>query len=141
MHIVPYRHIFGHFLFIIASRSSNIFWSFDNNVLDLYNNFSVTIARNLALCCGFWNNDLLDSTSLTMNTSSDVACVYNLATQTQQIWLNGLLDGSHSSPPYQGTNGHTTIGVGYLTPPGSNFFNGYFGQMEFFLCTKNTTEI
>lgn len=99
------------------------------------------ILRNLQLCCGFWNNDLLGSTAVTMNRWSHVACVYNLATQTQQVWLNGVLDGSRSSTPYAGSVGHTTIGVGYLTPPGSNFFNGYFDQMRFALRAKNSTEM
>jgi hypothetical protein len=88
------------------------------------------IVRSLVLYCGFWNNDLSGSTTLTMNTWSHVACVYNLATQTQQLWLNGVLDASRSATPYVGVSGDTTIGVGYLTPPGSNSFNGYFDQMQ-----------
>ena len=99
------------------------------------------IVRNLKLCCGFWNNDLSGMTTLTMNTWSHVACVYNVATQTQQVWLNGVLDGARSSPPYQGSSAQTTIGVGYLTPPGLDFFNGYFDQMQFSIRAKNATEV
>ena len=203
-------------LFCIASLSRDAFWSFDNDVLDLYNNFNANtsgnpsyvtsylgagaalsltrsssqyaavigsqllfnsssftieawiypislstvdygifgqcqaattnlcmffIVRNTRLCCGFWNNDLSGVTALTMNTWSHVACVYNLATQTQQVWLNGILDASRASTPYVGSSAHTTIGVGYLTPPGVNFFNGYIDQMQFSLRAKNTTDM
>ena len=99
------------------------------------------IVRNLALYCGFWNDDLPGSTPLTMNQWSHVACVFNLATLTQSVYLNGVLDASRSSGIFQGTSGDTTIGVGYLTPPGSNFFNGYIDQMEFLTRAKNATEI
>jgi hypothetical protein len=201
---------------IVASISRRVFWSFDYNVLDLYNNFNADtfgnpnytesyigigaalslnriysqyaavttpqlffnsssftietwiypinltnadygifgqcdnattnfcmlfIVRNFSLCCSFWTNDLLGSTALTMNTWSHVACVYDLATLTLQLWLNGILDGNISRNGYQGSSGNTTIGVTYVTPPGSNFFNGYFDQMQFSFCAKNATEI
>lgn len=99
------------------------------------------IIRNYKLCCGFWNNDLLGTTNVAMNTWSHVACVYDLSAQTQTVFLNGIADGSRSSPPYTGSVGHTTIGVGYLTAPGSNFFNGYLDQMRFSLRAKNATEM
>ncbi|CAF1293631.1 unnamed protein product [Rotaria sordida] len=76
-----------------------------------------------------------------MNRWSHVACIFNLATQTQQIYLNGNLDGSHSSVAFQGSSGDTTIGVTYLTPPGSNYFNGYLDQMQFISRAKNASEI
>lgn len=71
-----------------------------------------------------------------MNTWSHVACVYNLATQIQQVWLNDVFDASRSATPYVGSGAHTTIGVIYLTPPGDNFFNGYFDQMQFSIVRK-----
>ena len=72
---------------------------------------------------------------------SHVACVYDLSSQTQTVYLNGAADGRRSAPPYMGSVGHTTIGVTYLIPPGSNFFNGYLDQMRFSLRAKNATEM
>jgi hypothetical protein len=99
------------------------------------------IVRNLKLYCGFTNNDITGNTTITMNIWSHVACVYDLDSMTQQVWLNGVLDGSCSSPAYQGSLADTTIGVTYVTPSGSNFFNGYLDQMRFSLRAKNSTEI
>lgn len=59
--------------------------------------------ENYKLCCGFWNNDLLGTTNVAMNTWSHVACVYDLSAQTQTVFLNGVADGSRSSPPYTGS--------------------------------------
>ncbi|CAF4753023.1 unnamed protein product, partial [Rotaria magnacalcarata] len=35
-----------------------------------------------------------------MNVWQHVACVYDLTTGTQQVWLNGNLDGSRSASAY-----------------------------------------
>jgi hypothetical protein len=76
-----------------------------------------------------------------MNTWYHVACVYNLANLTQQIWVNGVLDASQSSVAFQGSSGNTTIGVTYVTPPGVNFFNGGMDQMQFVWRAKNSSEL
>jgi hypothetical protein len=99
------------------------------------------LVRNSKLCCGFHNTDLLGVTTLSMNTWYHVACVYNLATLTQQVYVNGVLDASQSSAPFQGSSGNTTIGVTYVTPPGVNFFNGVMDQMQFVWTAKNSSEL
>ncbi|CAF4061513.1 unnamed protein product, partial [Rotaria magnacalcarata] len=65
-------------------------------------------SRNIMLYCGFFGNDVAGVTTLTMNAWSHVACVYDSTTQIQQVWLNGVLDGSRSASPYQGLYGATT---------------------------------
>ncbi|CAF1486885.1 unnamed protein product, partial [Rotaria sp. Silwood1] len=68
-------------------------------------------SRNDKLYCGFYGNDVQGVTTLTMNVWTHVACVYDSASQMQEVWLNGVLDGSHSASPYEGLWGTTTIGA------------------------------
>ncbi|CAF2828970.1 unnamed protein product [Rotaria sp. Silwood2] len=98
------------------------------------------IVRNNKLYCGFYFNDLQGVTTLTMNTWYHVACVYDSATMTQQVWLNGNLDGSRLASAYDGQWGITTIGATFHS--GSAVaFNGYIDNVRFEARAKNLTEI
>ncbi|CAM4775294.1 unnamed protein product [Rotaria magnacalcarata] len=99
------------------------------------------LVRNYKLTCGFGANGTSGATSLSMNKWSHVACVYSFKTQTLQVYLNGILDGSRSSFSFQGSSGDTTIGVTYAIPPGSNYFNGYLDLMQFVSTAKNASDI
>ncbi|CAF1033925.1 unnamed protein product [Rotaria sordida] len=75
-----------------------------------------------------------------MNVWTHVACVYDSATQTLQVWLNGVLDSSRSASPYLGTSGNTLIGaVSYINSP--SCFNGYIDQVRYKSRAKNSTEL
>ncbi|CAF2861863.1 unnamed protein product [Rotaria sp. Silwood2] len=97
-------------------------------------------SRNNKLYCGFYGNDVQGSTTLTMDVWTHVACVYDSTRQMLEVWLNGVLDGSHSGSPYQGLWGITTIGATNST--GSlACFNGYIDQVRFESRAKNSTEL
>ncbi|CAF3613042.1 unnamed protein product [Rotaria sordida] len=99
------------------------------------------MARNNQLYCAFYFNDIQGVTTLTMNVWTHVACVYNAATLTQQVWLNGVLDGSRTgSSLYQGSSGATTIGATF-NPGSAAGFNGYMDQVSYIARAKNDTEI
>ncbi|CAM4753814.1 unnamed protein product [Rotaria magnacalcarata] len=97
-------------------------------------------SRNIMLYCGFFGNDVAGVTTLTMNAWSHVACVYDSTTQIQQVWLNGVLDGSRSASPYQGLYGATTIGATFSSGVVAGF-NGYIDQVRFESRAKNGTEL
>ncbi|CAF4377798.1 unnamed protein product [Rotaria socialis] len=99
------------------------------------------LVRNYKLTCGFGANATSGATSLSMHVWSHVACVYSFETQTLQVYLNGILDGSRSLYSFQGSSGDTTIGVTYAIPPGSNYFNGYLALMQFVSSAKNASDI
>ncbi|CAM4773690.1 unnamed protein product [Rotaria magnacalcarata] len=98
------------------------------------------IVRNNNLYFAFYSNDLQGGTTLTMNVWQHVACVYDLTTGTQQVWLNGNLDGSRSASAYSGLWGITTIGATFQS--GSiTAFNGYIDNVRYTSIAKNSTEI
>ncbi|CAF4554820.1 unnamed protein product, partial [Rotaria magnacalcarata] len=66
-----------------------------------------------------------------MNRWSHAACVYDITTQTQQVYLNGVLDGSKSASPYQGSSGMLAIGMTYMPFPNNYYFNGYLDQARY----------
>ncbi|CAF3930044.1 unnamed protein product [Rotaria sp. Silwood1] len=75
-----------------------------------------------------------------MNVWAHVACVYDSTTQTQQLWLNGVLDASRWASPYLGTSGNTLIGaISYSSSLYS--FNGYIDQVRYTARVKNSTEL
>ncbi|CAF4567046.1 unnamed protein product [Rotaria socialis] len=59
------------------------------------------LVRNYKLTCGFGANATSGATSLSMHVWSHVACVYSFETQTLQVYLNGILDGSRSLELFQ----------------------------------------
>ena len=69
------------------------------------------IIRSLKMRLGFYNNDLDSSTIIQIFTWYHVAFVYDNASTTQKIYLNGILDRSRSgASSYQGTSGSILIG-------------------------------
>ena len=60
---------------------------------------------------GFMLDDLVSASTLTATTWYHVAYVYNYPTQTQLLYIQGVLDASKSpAGPYQGTSGSVVIG-------------------------------
>ncbi|CAF3480091.1 unnamed protein product [Rotaria sp. Silwood1] len=59
---------------------------------------------------------------------------------TQQVWLDGNLDGSHSASAYNGLWGNTTIGATFHSGT-AVAFNGYIDNVRFEARAKNSTEI
>lgn len=129
-------------IYPVGFTSSNygIFGQCETNVTTA-NKCMFFVVRNYTLTCSLGNNSISGNTSLTMNQWSYVACVYNITAKTLQVYLNGKLDGSCSSPGYQGSSGDTTIGVTYLTSSGSNYFNGYLDQMQFISTAQSSVVI
>ncbi|CAF2938022.1 unnamed protein product [Rotaria sp. Silwood2] len=110
-----------------------IFGQCQSQDTNLYFHF---LSRNIKLYCGFWGNDVSGATTLTMNVWTDVACVYDSATFTQQVWLNGVLDGSRSASADQGTSGAISIGLW-----SHEYFNGYINEVRFKARAKTATEL
>jgi hypothetical protein len=97
--------------------------------------------RNVMLYCGFYANDIAGATTLTMNQWSHVACVYDLSSTTQQLWLNGVLDATRTASPYQGSSGPTTIGMVSYPMPTNYYFNGYLDQVKYEPRAKSAYEL
>ncbi|CAF1612999.1 unnamed protein product [Rotaria magnacalcarata] len=98
------------------------------------------IIRGNKLYCGFFGSDVAGGTSVKMNEWCHVACVYDFATQAQQVWLNGYVDGSHICSPYNGSQGQTTIGASFHSSTHA-IFNGYIDNVRYEARAKNSTEI
>ncbi|CAF3791703.1 unnamed protein product [Rotaria sp. Silwood1] len=98
------------------------------------------VVRSNKLYCGFYNNDVQGSTSVTTNQWNHVACTYDSSTMTQKVWLDGNLDGSHSSSDYSGLSGITTIGATFELGSAATF-NGYIDNVRYESRAKNSTEI
>ncbi|UJR11610.1 hypothetical protein I4U23_015792 [Adineta vaga] len=91
----------------------------------------------------FFNNDCHGSTVVLTNRWYHIAFVYDYVTLTQYIYLNGVLECTHSSSaPFQATNGAMTIGAinNTGTSPAA-FWTGYIDQMSYVSRAKNATEI
>ena len=76
--------------------------------------------RNYLLQLAFYNDDLMSSSTIQSNRWYHVAFVYDYPTSKQKIYINGILDASRTSSPYQGIAGAIVIGK---TEP-SNSFSG-----------------
>jgi hypothetical protein len=88
---------------------------------------------------GFTLDDLLGSTSLTINTWYHVAYVYDYSSQTQYVYIQGVLDNSRTSAgPYKGQNGPILIGSSQLS---SSLFNGYIDNVAITTIAKSAAEI
>ncbi|CAF1404866.1 unnamed protein product [Rotaria magnacalcarata] len=98
------------------------------------------LVRTNKLLCGFYNDDIPGSTTLNMSTWYHVACTYDATTMSQQVWIDGYLDGSRSANPYQGLWGNTTIGATFQSGSASSF-NGYIDNVRFQASAKNSSEI
>ncbi|CAF0899229.1 unnamed protein product [Rotaria sordida] len=97
------------------------------------------IIRNYKMYMGFMLNDLVGSTSLSINTWYHVAYVYDYSSRTQSIYLQGVLDGTKTSAsPYQGQNGSISIGTSYLS---SSSFYGYMDNLKVTTRAKSASEI
>ncbi|CAF3801840.1 unnamed protein product [Rotaria sp. Silwood1] len=89
----------------------------------------------------FTLNDLIGTTTMSINTWYHVAFVYNYATSQQIIYLNGIQEAIKSSAsPYQGGNGTIQIGVAQV-PTQTSFFNGYIDHVRITTRAKGATEI
>lgn len=73
---------------------------------------------------GFFNDDLAGRTTIQANTWHHAAFVYDLPTSTQRVYLNGMLDATRISSPYQGASGDTVIGKTEQSPGSSFPFSG-----------------
>ncbi|CAF2903992.1 unnamed protein product [Rotaria sp. Silwood2] len=97
------------------------------------------IIRNHKMYMSFLLDDVIGSTSLSINTWYHVAFVYDYSSGTQSIYLQGILDGTKTSAgPYQGQNGSIFIGSSVLS---SNSFYGYIDNMKLTTRTKSASEI
>lgn len=98
------------------------------------------VIRNNKLYCGFYYNDIPGATTLTVNNWYHVACVYDMTTKTQQLWLDGYLETSCNCSPYAGLWGITTIGAsfeyGYAVA-----FQGCIDNVQYASRAKNSSEI
>ena len=97
------------------------------------------LIRNAKMYMSFTLDDVAGFTSLSANTWYHVAYVYDYSTQTQLLYLQGVLENSASSSgPYQGQNASMTIGSSYLS--GSSF-NGYIDSLKITTRAKSADEI
>ncbi|CAF2050763.1 unnamed protein product [Rotaria magnacalcarata] len=98
------------------------------------------MTRSNRLYCEIYKNGTQGTTTLTTNKWYHVACVYDLTTQTQSVWLNGVVDGSSSVSAYQDTSGTATIGAIYNSSS-TVCFNGYLDQVRYKTIAKTASEI
>lgn len=95
--------------------------------------------RNYTIYMGFMLDDVGGATPLTNNTWYHVAYVYDYSSQTQSVYLQGILDGRKTSAgPYQGQSGSIFIGTSNLAS------SGYFGRIDdlkIITMAKSSTDI
>jgi hypothetical protein len=82
------------------------------------------LIRNYHIHLGFYNDDLSGSTTIQLNTWYHVAFVYDYASSTQSIYLNGNLDSSRNSSSFKGLSGSIVIEKTEQDFGTSNYFNG-----------------
>ena len=105
----------------LTTGDSALFGQFYAQATDQTLHYVIRINK---LHLGFYGDDLTDTNVIQTNTWYHVAFVYDYPSLTQMIYLNGRLDGSHSSSgPYKGISGDITIGRtdSKLTP---EYFDG-----------------
>ncbi|CAF0989749.1 unnamed protein product [Rotaria sordida] len=97
------------------------------------------IIRNHKIYMSFLLDDVIGSTSLSINTWYHIAYVYDYSSRTQSIYLQGVLDGTKTSAgPYQGQNGSIIIGSSLLS---STSFYGYIDNLIVTTRAKSASEI
>jgi len=97
------------------------------------------IIRNYKMYMGFTLDDIVGSTSISINTWYHIAYVYDYSSQTQSLYIQGILDTSRTSAgPYQGQNGSIIIGSSQIT---SSPFNGFIDNLKLTTRAKSATEI
>ena len=84
-------------------------------------------------------DDLAGTTIIAVNRWYHVAFVYDYTTSRQSLYLNGILEGSRISGPYQGTTGPITIGL--IKNSGDYPFNGYIDQVSLVTRAKSANEV
>ncbi|CAF0948338.1 unnamed protein product [Adineta steineri] len=124
-----------------TTLSSNFYYG-------LFNQYqSLTTDHNLYVCLyggnlkmGFWSDDVVSGTTLSINTWYHVAFVYDYSSRTQIIYINGVQDISRSSAgPYLGTSGSISIGNYY---DGINHgYDGYIDQVTLYMNARNASDI
>jgi hypothetical protein len=82
------------------------------------------LIRNYNLLFAFYSDDLQGSTVIQTDIWYHVAVVYDYLSSTQKIYLNGNLEGSRSSNPYQGMGGALVIGKAEEIPGSPSYFSG-----------------
>ena len=97
------------------------------------------LIRNFKLYMSFMMNDVIGLTTLTINTWYHVGFVYDYSSQTQSVYLQGVLDNSKSSAgPYKGGNASIVIGA---APFSDSAFNGYIDNMKVTTRAKSADEM
>ncbi|CAF1506487.1 unnamed protein product [Adineta steineri] len=96
------------------------------------------------LYLGFYGNDCIGTTPLTVNTWIHAAFVFDLTALTQKVYLNGVLDSTcNVSSGYTGGTYNTTIGYIplFTAASGSSPFQGYMDQMTVSNRAKSSCEV
>ena len=97
------------------------------------------LIRNSRLYMDFTTDDVIGTRTLAANTWHHVAFVYDYSTQTQSLYLQGVLDSSKSSSgPYLGRNGSMFIGTSQIS---SSSFNGLIDSVRLTTRAKSTAEV
>ena len=97
------------------------------------------IIRNNRMYMGFTTDDVIGTTVMAANTWHHVAFVYDYSTQTQSIYLQGVLENSKSSSgPYLGRNGSIFIGASHLS---ASTFLGFIDNVRLTTRAKTAAEI
>jgi hypothetical protein len=97
------------------------------------------IIRNARMYMGFTLDDIVGVTSVTVNTWTHVAFVYDSSTRNQSLYLQGVLDNSRTaSGHYQGQNGSIVIGSSHLS---SSSLNGFIDNVKLATRAKSVKEI
>lgn len=111
---------------------------------------SASVFRNGSfnyLYLGFYQDDCRGSTSITVNSWTHVAFVFDLTTLTQSLYVDGVLDTScsASSPILPSTSGNNMTTIGYvpnLVPSiGANNFQGQIDELSVSTRAKSDCEI
>ena len=128
--------------------ATNLSTSWDFSFADQYESqaFSKCLflnIRNRKLCFGFYASDAIGYANITTNKWYHVAFVYDIATQQQLIYLNGLLDVSRSASPLLITTGAFTIGGARI---GGNtnttvYYSGYIDHFTISSRAKSACEV
>lgn len=112
---------------INTTEETGIFGQCEKETLDRCLHFDI---RGQKLFMGFYSDDLTGPTNLIIQIWTHVAFVYDMATNTKLIYINGRLDNSApSNSSYQGTSGMMYVGLSGLqsaTLP----FSGYMDQVS-----------
>ena len=86
-------------------------------------------------------DDASSATSICINRWYHVAFVYDYLTSTQALYLNGILEHSRASNPYQGTLGDIVIGAINNGPGNMVYFTGYIDEVALMTRSKSADEI